>query len=185
MVDCVELSPAQFEETVEKLLREWGVGLDDFRVERLDHLSGGDGKYEIDVTASFRALGAEVRVLIECKHHKNPIRREVVQVLHQKLLSLGAHKGMIFATSAFQKAAIQFAQAHGIALVQLTDGRPTYWSKGTPDGPVASVAEASLIVGWVVMLNAQGEEVRSLLSPTTHPTCCLRDSSIDVLDRRP
>jgi restriction system protein len=164
MGDSLELSPAQFEEAVESVLRESGVGLDGLRVERLDRVTAGDGAYEIDVTANFRAFNVEFRVLIECKHHKYPIKREVVQILHQKLLSLGAHKGMVFSTSTFQRGAIQFAQSHGIALVQLADGRPTYWTQGTPGGLAPDVSEAPQIVGWVVTLNAQDQEERALIT---------------------
>ena len=39
-------------------------------------------EYEIDVVARFTILeGAEIVVLIECKHYKNSIKRELVQTL--------------------------------------------------------------------------------------------------------
>ena len=36
---------------------------------------------KVDVTVRFSALGMEFLVLIECNHHKNRIKREVLQVL--------------------------------------------------------------------------------------------------------
>jgi restriction system protein len=66
----VNLTPEQFEEEVEKLLRKLGVDLAEFKVQRLEKLDAADGVYEIDVTARFEALGASFLVLIECKHHK-------------------------------------------------------------------------------------------------------------------
>ena len=36
---------------------------------------------------------------------------------------MGAHKGVLVATSAFQSGAIEFARTHGIALVTVTEGR--------------------------------------------------------------
>lgn len=65
-------------------------------------------------------------MLVECKKHKNPIKRELVQALHQKQLSLGANKAILVSTSAFQEGAIKFARAHGIALVKLISGIAMY-----------------------------------------------------------
>jgi restriction system protein len=116
------VSPEEFEAEVENLLRRAGLGLPEFRVQRLEKIQASDGVYEIDVTARFEVLGASFLVLIECKNHKNPIKREVVQVLYDRLRAVGAHKGMIFSTAKFQKGAIEFARAHKIALLQFIQG---------------------------------------------------------------
>ena len=121
-VTPLTLTPEQFEAEVEDLLRSVGVGLPEFEVQRLEKIQGADGVYEIDVTARFEVIGASFLVLIECKHHKNPIKREVVQVLYDRLRAVDAHKGMIFSTARFQKGAVEFAQAHGVGLVQIVDG---------------------------------------------------------------
>jgi len=90
-------------------------------------LVGADGEYEIDVVARFTILeGAEVIVLVECKHHKNSFKRELVQALHSKLVSVGAHKAMMFTTAKYQRGAIEFAKAHGISLVRFTDSELNY-----------------------------------------------------------
>ena len=116
------MSPERFEAEVEKLLRKAGIGLPEFHVQRLEKIQASDGVYEIDVTARFEVLGASFLVLVECKHHKNPIKREVVQVLYDRVRAVDAHKGMIFSTASFQKGAIEFARAHKIALIQVVDG---------------------------------------------------------------
>ena len=115
------LSPKEFEAEVENLLIQAGLGLPGFKVQRLEKIQAPDGVYEIDVTARFEVLGASFLVLIECKNHKNPIKREVAQVLYDRLRAVGAHKGMIFSTAKFQKGAIEFAQAHKIALIQIIE----------------------------------------------------------------
>ncbi|WP_229635467.1 restriction endonuclease [Pseudomonas syringae] len=80
--------------------------------------------------AKFQAFaGAELMVLIECKKYRNAVERELVQVLHDKVRSLGAHKGMLFTTSGFQSGAIKYAKAHGIALVSIVDGAATYQTR--------------------------------------------------------
>src|SRR5260370_41359355 len=96
------ITPEEYEAGVEEVIREWGMGLTEFQVKRREVLTGTDGEYEIDVSARFEALGVNFLVLAECKHYKNPIKREVVQILHDRLRSVGGHKGIIFATSSFQ-----------------------------------------------------------------------------------
>ncbi|MDH4910194.1 restriction endonuclease [Xanthomonas axonopodis pv. ricini] len=54
------------------------------------------------------------------------IRPSLVQALHQKQQSLGANKAILFSTSAFQEGAVEFARAHGIALVRLVSGVAMY-----------------------------------------------------------
>jgi restriction system protein len=159
----VILDAKQFEAEVEDLLRKSGVGLFEFKVQRLEKISAADGVYEIDVTARFEALGGDVLVLIECKHHTNPIKREVVQILYDKLRALGGHKGMIFSTARFQKGAIEFAQAHGIALVMVADGRTSYVTKSFGEPPPLP-PWVPAYVGWIVSLTADGNESQRLIT---------------------
>lgn len=122
-----DISPEAFERQVKAWLESVAGALESFSASHLERLSGMDGEYEIDVVARFRALGgASFVVLVECKKHKNPIKRELVQSLREKQLSLGAQKGMLVSTAAFQSGAIEYAQKHGIALVQLVSGSAAY-----------------------------------------------------------
>jgi len=159
----VSLTAKQFEVEVEDLLRKSGIGLLDFKVRRLEKIDAADGVYEIDVTARFEALGGNVLVLIECKHHKNPIKREGVQVLYDRLRAVGGHKGMIFSTAGFQRGAIEFAQAHGIALVQVADGRTSYATKSFGEPPPLP-PWVPPYVGWIVSLSADGNESHRLMA---------------------
>lgn len=129
-----ELSPEQFEEAVQDIVRRIGASLGDFRVQRREKVSAADGTYEIDVTARFEALGAAFLVLIECKHQKAPIKREVVQILYDRMRAVGAQKGMLFATGEFQSGAVTYAKQHGIALVHVADGSFNYVLKAEATG---------------------------------------------------
>lgn len=123
-------TPAAFERAVEEALRQLGRGLSDFRVVRSEVITGTDGCYEIDVTARFTAFeGASFLVLVECKRYDSPIKREKVQVLHDKLRSLGAQKAMMVSTSRFQRGAVEYAEKHGIALIHLMNGSFAYTAK--------------------------------------------------------
>jgi restriction system protein len=115
---------------LERLVRDWlteaGQDLAEFRVGRGEHLSAPDGRYQIDVTARFRALGVDFLVLVECKDHERPVEREDVQVLADKKRALGAQKAILFATNGFQRGALEYAKMHGIALVRILEGVLTY-----------------------------------------------------------
>jgi restriction system protein len=122
-----ELTPERFEHQVKAWLESVAKPLEAFSAQHADSLTGADGEYAIDVTARFNALGgASFLLVVECKKHKNPIKREVVQVLHAKQQSLGAQKAMIFSTSSFQSGAIEYARKHGLALVQVISGQVIY-----------------------------------------------------------
>lgn len=129
MADPTQMTWEQFERFVEAELRRSGVGLQEFGVEHHEVIEAHDGSYVIDNTARFEALGADFLVLVECKHHSNPIKREHVQVLNQKRQSTGAHKAMMFSTSKYQSGALHFAKEHRIALAWVVDGEATFETK--------------------------------------------------------
>ena len=123
----VEMTFDDYEIGVKNVLQSKGNYLTDFQIKRKETLQGIDGEYEMDVVARFTILdGAEIIVLIECKHHKNAIKRGLVQELQSKLSSVGAHKAMMFTTAKYQSGAIEFAKVHGISLVRFIDSELTY-----------------------------------------------------------
>jgi restriction system protein len=125
-------------------------------------VAGPDGVYEIDVLARFSALGVDFTVLVECKHQRYTVKREVVQILNDRLRSLGAQKGVFVSTAQYQRGAIEYAQQHGIALIQLVEGRTTYFTKayGAPRAPT-QWANVPSYAGWMVRLNEEGAETHS------------------------
>lgn len=60
-------------------------------------------------------------MIAECKRYTNPVNREKVVILADKVKSLGAHKGILISTSGFQSGAHEYAKKHGIALIQILD----------------------------------------------------------------
>lgn len=127
-----DLSPTDYERAVADLVRVAGQEVTDWQVQHLDPCEGVDGTYIIDVTVRFRVLGADYVTLFECKRHASPVKRKHVQVLHDKLRSTGAHKGIVVAASGFQSGALVYAKTHGIACVRLVDGAWTYESRDLP-----------------------------------------------------
>src|SRR4051794_5122992 len=118
-----DMSPAEFEQFVVELLDSVTGLVDGLSVVLHDKLEGTDGTYDFDATVRFGFGGLHFLVLVEAKRHKNPIKRELVQVLHDKLRSVGAQKAAMIATTSYQRGALDYAKTHGIALATVTEGR--------------------------------------------------------------
>lgn len=82
-------------------------------------------------------------------------------MLNHKVRSTGTQKGMLFSIAVFQEGAIQYADVHGIALVQLADGDTKCLTKSdgprTPPPPWATIPT---YVGWW-----SHDTNRSIMSP--------------------
>ena len=89
-----DMTPAQFEGFVTSLfdaIREDG-GLSNLRIRNHETIEGRDGAFDFDATVRYELAGMDFLVVVEAKMHKNPIKRDTVQVLHSKLQSVGAQK---------------------------------------------------------------------------------------------
>ncbi|MBN8666124.1 MAG: restriction endonuclease [Chitinophagales bacterium] len=124
--DFLDISPTEFELTVLEFLKDLGSRLENFQITHNSIETSHDGNYQIDIKATFEALGIKMAIIVECKKHNSPIKREVVQILKDKLQTLGAQKGILFSTAKFQSGCIEYAEKHGLALVRLIDGKFTY-----------------------------------------------------------
>jgi restriction system protein len=149
MDDRLNITPREYELAVKSILDGAGLGLMNFKSGHLEKVTGVDGAYAIDVTVRFSALGASFLVLVECKHEQRKIERQAVQILHDKLRSTGAQKGMLFSVSGFQDGAIEYADVHGIALVQLAHGSSSWFTRsiGQPT-PTPTWANIPEYIGW-------------------------------------
>lgn len=119
-----DITPGEFEQFVaEQLIGSAYPLVGDLKVTLHEKITRPNGIYDFDATIRFDVAGMSFLVLVEAKRHKNPIKRELVQVLHQKVQSVGAHKGVMVSTAPYQSGALAFAIEHGIALVTVTEGR--------------------------------------------------------------
>jgi hypothetical protein len=137
-----DITPAEFEEFVTELFASAQEGIESLPVRLHEKITGVDGAYDFDATVRYEIAGMSFLVLVEAKKHKNPIKRELVQVLYQKLQSVGAHKGIMISTAPYQKGAVEFAKTHGVALVTLTEGRFTFEARGKYSAYAVSRQEA-------------------------------------------
>lgn len=152
------LTPVEFEREVKAMLERSGSTLRSFVTRQRERVTASDGEYEIDVTVRFEALGADFLVLVECKHQKRPVEREDVQVLADRVRAVGAHKGMAFATSKFQRGALEYARAHGIALIRIADAESLYLTR-SDGGRAEPPPQANLpaFLGVLTSLDSAGK----------------------------
>jgi restriction system protein len=142
----LSLTPRQFEVEVRRILDAASTGLNNYESQHLEAVQGSDGAYVFDVTARFSALGAAFLVLIECKHQARDVERSDVQILYDKMRSVGAQKAMLFSISGFQSGAIEYATQHHIALIQLQD-ESTCWIRKSLS--VQPILPSGKVVGWL------------------------------------
>lgn len=162
------LSPTAYEEAVADIVTAMDLELTDWQVQHLEHVAGLDGTYVIDVTARFRLKGLDFLVLFECKRHSSPVKREHVQVLHRKLQSTGAQKGVVVAASGFQSGALEYATAHHIACIRLVDNAWTYLTRyATSTQPPAPTGT---YYGYAVTPDGEGDYNVVLLNGSTANT---------------
>jgi hypothetical protein len=163
-----EITPAQFERFVVDLLEAVGPSFHDFEVNLHDTLDGVDGAYDFDATVRFGLGGMQFLVLVEAKQHKNPIKRELVQVLHDKLRSVGAHKAAMISTAPYQRGALEYAKAHGIALATITEGRFAYETRSVADAPTMTREQAATRLGLPHFI---GHAYQAAIAPDRRGCC--------------
>lgn len=123
-----EMTPTEFEQYAISVLKA------QFQNQEIDNYSfthnvqkdAHDGTYQIDGEIKLYIMGVEIDILVECKRYKGPVKREHIQALHDKIRSVGAHKGIFITTSYFQSGALKYAKEHGIALISIIDGKLQY-----------------------------------------------------------
>jgi restriction system protein len=148
--DYVEqMTPTEFELTVHNYIKELGQNLPDFQINHNTSIAGTDGIYQADVLATYTVLSVKMIVLIECKHYNNPVSRDKIQILNDKLRSTGAHKGILFFTAGFQAGAIEYAIRHKIALIRMLTSRFELVTNtlATPKRPVYAPPSPRTFIG--------------------------------------
>jgi len=118
-----DISPQEFEQLCLKLLMETEdfTNLNNVLIKHNVKEKADDGEYQLDGYIEYIYLGMKMKVIVECKRYQNSVEREKVMILHRKLHSLGAQKGVLMSTSGFQSGAVEYANKHGLALFQVVD----------------------------------------------------------------
>lgn len=122
----IDITPIEFEKMVKCLFDAFEVIPENFEVLHNQKVEAIDGTYQIDVLINFRFLGLDFSIVVECKKHKSPIKRELVQVLVTKRDSIKAQKAVLVSTTGFQSGAIRYAKTQNVALLRIIDSNFVY-----------------------------------------------------------
>lgn len=122
----LEMTPKDFEKYTLQILESKIQGLENVKFIHNKIVEAYDGNYQLDGYIEFEVMGVLYKTIVECKHYKYPISREIIQKVYDNLRAIGAHKGIVVSTSNFQSGAITYAKNHGIALIQLTETGDIY-----------------------------------------------------------
>jgi restriction system protein len=126
-----DISPIDFELIIAEIFKKFQHKVKHYEVVHNVKEKSENAEYQIDIKVTFEFLGVDFVVLVECKKYNSGIKRELIQILNDKVKELGAHKGILVSSSGYQKGAIEYAKKHGIALIRLMDGVLTYEAKST------------------------------------------------------
>lgn len=126
----LDMKPSEFEKYALQILEQQTEGLKNVKIVHDKVIEAYDGNYQLDGYIEFEAMGVLYKTIVECKHYKYPISREIVQKVYDNLRAVGAQKGIIISTSNFQSGAIKYAKIHGIALIQLTESGSEFATRG-------------------------------------------------------
>lgn len=164
----VTLSPEDYERQVVEWLKQAGPRLTSFEVLHQAKLRGSSGAYAFDAIAEFEIFeGARIIVLVECKRHSTPVKRDHILALEAKRQDVGAHKAMLFSTGGFQRSALEYAAKRGIATITFIDGRLIYETRASgfsvEPPPWAKIPRYA---GWFIYL--EGGSVRCSLIDKGH-----------------
>ena len=130
VIDTVlEMTPIDFEKYALQILESKTKGLDNVKFEHNKVVEAYDGNYQLDGYIEFEVMGVLYKTIVECKHYKYPISREIVQKVYDNLRAIGAQKGIVVSTSNFQSGAIAYAKTHGIALIQMAQTEDTFHTR--------------------------------------------------------
>lgn len=125
----LEMSPTEFEKYALEVLEKQVSKLNNYKITHNKVVETYDGNYQLDGYIEFEVMGVLYKTIVECKHYKKPISREIVQKVYDNLRAIGAQKGIVISTSNFQSGAIKYAKLHGIALIQLTGADSIYHNR--------------------------------------------------------
>ena len=158
--EFLQITPEEFEKKAISWLDRTSLGKIKQTIFHRKRVKGASGEYEIDILVELQLYeGIRIRILIECKRYRNPIKREIVMALESKLRDIGAHKGIVVSTSDFQSGAVKFAKTHGIALVKIAGDETQYILKavGAPRPPRTG------FVGWFMTLQNNDDIIMELI----------------------
>ncbi len=130
MLELPPLTPERFEILVVRELRKVGLEVSELQIHRRTTLPEPEQGYLLELVGAVSRPPWRRRVLIACRRQNAPIGRVDVASLRDHLKEAGAEAGILFATTTFDRDALQVAQDAALALLRVTDGRTAFDTSG-------------------------------------------------------
>lgn len=109
-------------------------------------------KRQIDVLVSQRVGQYDIRIIIDCKDHKDPVDVKGVEEFHGLFEDVGAQKGVLVCPAGFTKAAKNLAQDKLLDLYSPVDTGPHKWRAKPVVPAICDFREAA--IGFGVRMSA-------------------------------
>ena len=94
VIDTVlEMTPVDFEKYALQILESKTKGLDNVKFVHNKVVEAYDGNYQLDGYIEFEVMGVLYKTIVECKHYKYPISREIVQKVYDNLRAIRSTEG--------------------------------------------------------------------------------------------
>ncbi|MES4908429.1 MULTISPECIES: restriction endonuclease [unclassified Streptomyces] len=105
-----------------------------------EHVNGrlSGAKRQIDVLATGKVVGLEIKVAVECKRLRRPANIEVVDQFIGKVLDIGADRGVLYSYSGFSDNAVSRAKGSSnpsIVVIALNFSQPLAHYRTAPGFP--------------------------------------------------
>jgi hypothetical protein len=130
MLELPPLTPERFAILVVRELRKVGLEVSDLQIHRRTTLPEPEQGYLLELAGAVSRPPWRRRVLIACRRQDAPIGRVDVESLRAHLKEAGSEAGILFATTTFDRDALQAAQDGPLALLRVTDGRTAFDTTG-------------------------------------------------------
>jgi hypothetical protein len=130
MLELPPLTPERFEILVVRELRKVGLEVSELHIHRRTTLPEPQHGYLLELAGAVSRPPWRRRVLIACRRQDAPIGRVEVDSLWDHLQEAGTDAGILFATTTFDRDALQAAQECAFVLLRVTDGRTAFDTSG-------------------------------------------------------
>jgi hypothetical protein len=163
MGDPRSLLPHEVEIFVTRELRKAGLAPSAMKVRDRELVAGRIDHYTVELGCSLRVGDDDRYVLIDCRNHPDPAGTPAIDALHTKVQRAKAHHAMMFSTTGFDVPAVRTAEALGMPLLAVADGKTAFArsSWGMAGDPPAWVPE---YMAELVGLDASGQPRMELLA---------------------
>jgi hypothetical protein len=114
----------------EKFVAELYKDSDELTVEHnVTEVGKTNAKRQVDVMVFQKTKLHTIKTIIECKRWKEPVDRQVIDVLFASVEDLNANKGAVFTTKGYEEGAIEYAKSKNIDIFIVRDIYESEWGE--------------------------------------------------------